>query len=77
MLHLGAVALEDVQVGTADGGGVHACDDVRGLEDGGVRHFFPSALLVGAVVNIRFHADSSVEVHVRGSDDVITADINL
>ena len=77
VLHLGAVALEDVQVGTADGGGVHACDDVRGLEDGGVRHFFPSALLVGAVVNIRFHADSSVEVHVRGSDDVITADINL
>ncbi len=47
MVHLGAVALQDVQVSTANGGGVDTGDNVRGLKNGGVRDFLPGALLVG------------------------------
>jgi len=45
--------------------GIDASDNVRGLKDGGVRDFLPSALLVGAVVHIRLHGDSFVEALMR------------
>ena len=65
VVHLGAVTLEDVQVSTANGGGVDTGDNVRGLKNGGVRDFLPGALLIGTVVHICLHGASSVEVLMR------------
>ena len=65
MVHLGAVALQDVQVSTANGGGVDTGDNVRGLKNGGVRDFLPGALLIGTVVHICLHGDSFVEALMR------------
>jgi hypothetical protein len=53
-LHRGHVALEDVQVGPADGGRVDPDDDVAVVEDLGVRYFFPG-LLSGTVVDEGSH----------------------
>ena len=65
VVHLGAVTLQDVQVSTANGGGVDTGDNVRGLKNGGVRDFLPGALLVGAVVYICLHDDSFFEALMR------------
>ena len=65
VVHLGAVALQDVQVSTANGGGVDTGDNVRGLKNGGVRDFLPGALLIGTVVHICLHGDSFVEALMR------------
>src|SRR5262249_18561410 len=48
------IALEDVQVGPADGGRVHLDDDVTVVGDLRVRHFFPG-LLAGTVVDEGSH----------------------
>jgi hypothetical protein len=52
--HLGEVALEDVQVAAADGRGVNRDDGIGGVDQCGVGYFVP-ALLVGTVVDERFH----------------------
>ena len=62
VVHLGAVTLQDVQVSTANGGGVDTGDNVRGLKNGGVRDFLPGALLVGAVVYICFMMTPSLKL---------------
>jgi hypothetical protein len=54
LVHRGHVALEDVQVGPADGGRVDPDDDVAVVEDLGVRYFFPG-LLSGTVVDEGSH----------------------
>ena len=56
-LHLGDVALEDVQVGSADRRRVDADDRVRRLLDARIRDLVPGAL-AGAVVDERFHGSS-------------------
>jgi trimethylamine:corrinoid methyltransferase-like protein len=50
----GHVALEDVQVGAADGGGVDLDDRVAGMLQLGVRLGLP-LLAVGSVVDERLH----------------------
>ena len=58
-LHLGHVALEDVQVRAADRGRVDADDRVRRLEDGRVGNGFPRPLS-RAVIHECFHFDLRV-----------------
>src|SRR5262245_18057291 len=53
-LHLGNIALEDVQVGAADGRGVDADDCVRRLLDHRVGHVLPRAD-AGPAVDETFH----------------------
>src|SRR4029077_14194610 len=50
----GHVALQDVQIGPADGGCVDPHDDIAIVEDLRVRYFFPS-LLTGTVVDEGSH----------------------
>ena len=53
-MHRGHVALEDVQVGSADGGRVDPHDDIAVVEDLRVSYFFPG-LLPGTVVDEGSH----------------------
>src|SRR3954464_3996218 len=57
--HRGDIALQDVQVGSADSGHVDFDDDIRRVLDGRIRHLFPR-LAVGPVVDECFHGNSSV-----------------
>ena len=50
----GHIAVENVQVGTADGGGIDPYNDVGWFLDGGIWDVFPG-LLAGSVVHQRFH----------------------
>ena len=54
----GDVALEDVEVGAADGGGVDADDGVGVVDEDGVGDLFPG-LLTGSVVHECLHDCSS------------------
>src|SRR5690606_16360762 len=54
-LHLGHVALEDVQIRAADGDGVDPHDRVGGFLDAGIGDFFPGGL-PGAVEDVALHA---------------------
>ncbi|GAA3246276.1 hypothetical protein GCM10020256_73830 [Streptomyces thermocoprophilus] len=57
---LGDVALEDVQIGSADGDGVDPDDRVGRLLDGRIRHVLPGGA-ARAVEHIALHDDPSLE----------------
>jgi len=70
--NLGNVALEDVQVGAADGGGINASNHISGFKDGRIRNFLPRPLAC-AVVNNCLHNDSFVEFYGGGAAVIMSS----
>lgn len=68
--HLGYVALEDVQVGAADGDGVDAHDHVGGVLETGVRDVLPGEVS-GTMEDEALHDDPSHQLPPPGPSPVV------